>query len=54
MTVTVWRAGPNGVAHAVRRGRPRTLCGLFVLGERFAWPTVTRCDKCAAAEAVLV
>lgn len=44
-----WRAGSDRVAHAHTKGATRTLCGMRVLEERFAWPKVRDCMVCTAA-----
>lgn len=45
-----WLAGADGVAHArSRRGRAiHTACGIAAIDERFAHPTVRRCERCLA------
>jgi hypothetical protein len=47
-----WRAGADGVAHAVSprvRSFSRTSCGIPVVEERAAWPERTRCGECLQA-----
>lgn len=46
-TVT-WRAGNDQVAHAHLPRALRTLCGLEIIGERFAWPAFRKCMGCVA------
>jgi hypothetical protein len=46
MTRIRWTAGRDGVAHAHTSGR--TLCHAPSIGERDAWPTLTRCPRCVA------
>jgi hypothetical protein len=46
MTRVRWSAGKDGVAHAHVSGR--TLCHAPSIGERDAWPTLTRCPRCVA------
>jgi hypothetical protein len=48
-TAVTFRAGSDGVGHAVRRGETRYPCGLLVLEERHAWPVKTKCGICVAA-----
>ena len=43
-----WTAADDRVAHASSPGHPRTLCGLPVVDERFAWPETRRCLGCRA------
>jgi hypothetical protein len=47
MTRIRWTAGKDGTAHAHQSGR--TACRVPSIGERHAWPTVTRCPACLAA-----
>ncbi len=43
-----WTAGDAaGVAHAHTGGR--TACHVAAIGERYAWPIVTRCTACLAS-----
>jgi hypothetical protein len=51
MTPSVlWIAGPDGVAHAHLGGERWTACGASVVGQRWAWPTLTRCPSCLGTE----
>jgi hypothetical protein len=43
-----WLAGEDGIAHAIVARH--ALCGArAVTGPIWAWPTLTRCQSCAAA-----
>jgi hypothetical protein len=47
-----WTAGnARGIAHAHVSGR--TLCHAPAIGERYAWPELTRCPDCFRAAAAL-
>lgn len=48
-TEIIWRAGPDRVAHASLPRNSRTMCGLRVLPEMFAWPKFRHCMICVAA-----
>jgi hypothetical protein len=39
-----WTPGPDGIAHAHVSGR--TACRVPSIGERYAWPIVSRCPEC--------
>jgi hypothetical protein len=41
-----WRAGPDGVSHATRKGATRTRCNRLPVLERWAWPGVSKCPTC--------
>ena len=49
MTRIRWTASRDGIAHAWRSARGFTLCGLWPIEERYAWPTRTRCPACLGA-----
>ena len=42
-----WTAGRSGIAHAHVSGR--TFCHAPSIGERYAWPELTRCSDCSRA-----
>ena len=42
MTAVRWIAGSDGIAHAHLGGERLTARGASVIGERWAWPTLTR------------
>ena len=41
----IYSAGPDGIAHAHPTARA-TACHVPAIGERWAWPTLTRCPAC--------
>jgi hypothetical protein len=47
MRRVTWTAGRDGIAHAHVSGH--TLCRVPSIGERYAWPIVSRCRACLAA-----
>lgn len=50
-----WRAGPDGLAHAIPvRGALRYACGEIVLDVRWAHPIKRRCDYCLERVGVTV
>ena len=47
----IWRAGADGIAHAVssrNRRWTRTACGRVPVAEQLAWPERSRCPECCA------
>ena len=49
-----WTAGPDGIAHAHPSGSRVAARGTPVVGERFAWPTHTRCPACLRVTTTLL
>ncbi len=41
-----WIAARDRIAHAVRAGHRRALCGVRAVDPRWAWPASSRCHDC--------